>query len=137
MKTQILVAGVLLTALAFPLSANAQTNGGVATGAVAGAVGGAVVGGPVGAVVGGVGGAVVGGMASQQSPRFHEYVATQKRPSYRYSDDVAVGLVLPADGPAYYPVPAEYGVKEYQYSVVNGHTVLVDPRTRRIVQILD
>jgi hypothetical protein len=68
----------MVTALAFPLSANAQTNGGVATGAVAGAVGGAVVGGPVGAVVGGVGGAVVGGMASQQSPRFHEYVATQK-----------------------------------------------------------
>jgi hypothetical protein len=137
MKTQIILTGVVLAALSLPLAVNAQTNGGVATGAVAGAVGGAVVGGPVGAVVGGVGGAVVGGMASQQSPRFHEYVATQKRPSYRYNDDVAVGVVLPADGPSYYPVPTEYGVKDYQYSVVNGHTVLVDPRTRRIVQILD
>jgi len=137
MKTEIFVASALLTALAFPVSANAQTNGGVATGAVAGAIGGAVVGGPVGAVVGGVGGAIVGGMASEQSPRFREYVATQKRPSYRYNDDVAVGAVLPADGPSYYPVPTEYGVKEYQYSVVNGHTVLVDPRTRRIVQIVD
>ncbi len=137
MKTQIIVAGVLLAGLAFPISASAQTNGGVATGAIAGAVGGAVVGGPVGAVVGGVGGAIVGGMASEQSPRFREYVATQKRPSYRYNDDVAVGAILPADGPSYYPVPTEYGVKEYRYSVVNGHTVLVDPRTRRIVQIVD
>ena len=68
MKTQIIVAGVVLTALAFPIPANAQTNGGVATGAVAGAVGGAVVGGPVGAVVGGVGGAIVGGMASEVPP---------------------------------------------------------------------
>ena len=110
----------------------------MATGAGAGAVGGAVVGGPVGAVVGGVGGAIVGGMASEQSPRFHEYVATQKKgPRSRYNDDVAVGAVLPADGPSSFPVPTEYGVKEYRYSVVNGHTVFVDPRTRRIVQIVD
>jgi len=137
MKTSILVAGAVLTVLALPIPAHAQSNGGVVTGAAAGAVGGAVVGGPVGAVVGGVGGAIVGGMATQQSPRFHEYVATQKRPSYRYSDEIAVGSILPSDGPAYYPVPEEYGVREYQYSVVNGHTVLVDPRSRRIVQILD
>jgi hypothetical protein len=137
MKTSILLAGAVLAALAFPISAQAQSNGGVAAGAAAGAVGGAVVGGPVGAVVGGVGGALVGGMTTQQGPRFHEYVATQRRPSYRYSDDMEVGSILPSEGPAYYPVPQEYGVRDYQYSIVNGHTVLVDPRTRRIVQILD
>jgi hypothetical protein len=137
MRNGILSVGVVLTALALPISANAQSAGGVATGAVAGAVGGAVVGGPVGAVVGGVGGAIVGGMALQQGPRFREYVVTQKRPSYSYGHEVAIGVILPPEGPAYYPVPAEYGVTEYQYSIVDGHTVLVDPRTRRIVQILD
>jgi Protein of unknown function (DUF1236) len=137
MNVKILAAGVLLTALALPVSAYAQTNGGVATGAVAGAVGGAVVGGPVGAVVGGVGGAVVGGIASQQSPGFNEYVTTQHRRSYRYSDQVVVGAVLPSDGPDYYAVPSKYGAKQYRYSVVNGQTVLVDPRTHRIVQVIN
>jgi hypothetical protein len=137
MKTQILLAGLALAALALPISANAQSAGGVAAGAATGAVGGAIVGGPAGAVVGGVGGAIVGGMASQEGPRFHDYVVTQRRPSYKYGHEVAVGVILPSDGPAYYPVPTEYGVTEYQYSIVDGHTVLVDPRTRRIVQILD
>jgi hypothetical protein len=52
MEARIVLAGVLLTALAFPISANAQTNAGVATGAVAGAV----VGGARGGVGAGGGG---------------------------------------------------------------------------------
>lgn len=137
MGMKILAVGLTLTAFAMPLSANAQSPGGAAAGAATGAVGGAIVGGPVGAVVGGVGGAIVGGMVLSERPRFHEYVAGQRRPSYRYKEDLAVGAILPSEGPAYYPVPEEYGVREYQYSVINGHTVLVDPRTRRVVEIID
>jgi Protein of unknown function (DUF1236)/Glycine zipper len=106
------------------------------TGAATGAVGGAIVGGPVGAVVGGVGGAIVGGIIGDNTPRFQQYVVTQKVPSYRYSDEVAVGSTLPEAGVTYYQVPAEYGATEYRYTVVNGRTVLVEPRTRRIVQII-
>jgi hypothetical protein len=37
----------------------------------------------------------------------------------------------------YYRVPPEYGVApDYRYAMVNRHTVLVDPTTRRIVQIV-
>jgi hypothetical protein len=32
-------------------------------------------------------------------------------------------------------VPPEYGVRDHRYTVVNGRTVLVEPRTRRIVII--
>jgi hypothetical protein len=44
---------------------------------------------------------------------------------------------LPSAGVSYYEVPAEYGVKDYRYTVVNNRTVLVDPRTHRIVQIIE
>jgi hypothetical protein len=35
-------------------------------------------------------------------------------------------------------VPDEYSAaREYRYTVVNGRTVLVEPRTHRIVEIID
>jgi len=43
--------------------------------------------------------------------------------------------VLPDDG--VYDVPPEYGVREYRYTVVNGRTVLVEPRAWRIVEIVE
>jgi uncharacterized protein DUF1236 len=52
-------------------------------------------------------------------------------------EDVRVGAVLADDGVTYYDVPPEYGVREYRYTVVNGRTVLVEPRTRRIVEIVE
>ena len=57
-------------------------------------------------------------------------------PSYRYQDEVRVGAVLPSAGVTYYEVPAEYGVRNYRYTRVNNRTVLVDPRTHQIVQIV-
>ncbi len=135
--SKILMATTVLAALAMPIAAQAQNNSGAATGAVTGAVGGAVVGGPIGAVVGGVGGAIVGGISDDRRPRFHEYVVQERRPSYSYSNDVVVGAELPAAGVEYYEAPDEYGVRDYRYTVVNGRTVLVDPRTHRIVQIID
>ena len=95
--------------------------------------------GPVGAVVGGTIGGVVGGVTGilgvDQRPRFRSYVVEQRRPSYRYQGDVRVGAELPEAGVTYYDVPQEYGVREYRYTVVNDR--LVDPRTRRIVQVVE
>jgi hypothetical protein len=34
-------------------------------------------------------------------------------------------------------VPQRFGPTPYRYSVVNGETVLVEPHSRRIVQVLD
>ena len=52
-------------------------------------------------------------------------------------EDVRVGAVLPDEGVTYYEVPPEYGVRDYRYTVVNGRTVLVDPRTHRIVEVVE
>ena len=93
--------------------------------------------GPVGAVVGGVVGGVAGVLGVDQRPRFRSYVVEQRRPSYQYREDLRVGAVLPEEGVTYYDVPPEYGVREYRYTVVNGRTVLVEPRTRRVVEIVE
>lgn len=136
MTKKILIAGAMLVALA-PVGAFAQSgSGGAAAGAATGAVGGAIVGGPIGAAVGGVTGAIVGGLAAEQQPQFRQYVVRQNVPSYRYQEEVRVGAVLPESGVTYYEVPAEYGVKGYRYTVVNETPVLVEPGTRRVVQIV-
>jgi len=90
----------------------------------------------VGAVVGGVGGAVVGGFTDATMPKFREYVVREHIPSYRYSGEVVVGAELPATGVTYYEVPKEYGTTQYRWAVVNEKTVLVDPRTHKIVEII-
>jgi hypothetical protein len=128
---------LMIAAIACVASTGAfAQSGGVAAGATTGAVGGAIVGGPIGAAVGGVAGAIVGGIADQQQPQFRQYVVTQKPQSYAYADEVRVGAVLPAQGVTYYEVPAEYKVQGYRYTVVNDTPVLVEPGTRRIVQIV-
>jgi hypothetical protein len=134
MSKKILFAGALLVALA-PVGAFAQS-GGAAAGATTGAVGGAIVGGPVGAAIGGVTGAIVGGLADQQQPQFRQYVVTQGVPSYRYQEEVRVGATLPSSGVQYYEIPQQYGVNNYRYTVVNDTPVLVEPSTRRIVQVI-
>jgi hypothetical protein len=135
MHNKILTAGALLSALILPVAAHAQS--GVAAGATTGAVGGAIVGGPVGAVVGGVGGAVVGGISDATRPQFRSYVVEQRVPSYTYAEPVVVGATLPEQGITYYEVPAQYGATQYRYTVVNNRPVLVEPRTRRVVQVIE
>ena len=129
-----LMTGAAALALLLPIAAYAQS--GVAAGATAGAVGGAVVGGPVGAVVGGVGGAIVGTITDANQPKFREYVVREHHPSYRYDREVVVGAELPQAGVTYYEVPREYGVTEYRYTIVNDRTVIVDPKTHRIIQLI-
>ena len=128
----------VIAAVFLPVASHAQ---GVPGGVERGARDGERAAGPVGAVVGGVIGGVVGGVTGvlgvDERPRFRSYVVEQRRPSFQYREDVRVGAVLTDDGVTYYDVPPEYGAREYRYTVVNGRTVLVEPRTRRIVEIVE
>jgi hypothetical protein len=137
MNIKIIIAAAAIV-LALPIAAGAQ---GVVRGADEGAHEGNRAAGPVGAVVGGAVGAVGGGVAGllgvDQRPRFRSYVGHEGRSSYSYDSSVAVGAILPDDGVSYYEVPQEYGVTDYRYTIVNNQTVLVDPRTHRIVQVIE
>jgi hypothetical protein len=128
----------LAATVALPVVAQAQ---GVPGGVERGSREGERAAGPLGAVVGGVIGGVVGGvdgvLGVDQRPRFRSYVVERHHPSYQYREDVRIGAVLPEEGVTYYDVPQEYGVRDYRYTVVNNRTVLVDPRTHRIVEVVE
>jgi len=79
----------------------------------------------------------IDGIAVDQRPAFREYIVRERVPSYAIPDRVIVGGVLPETGVTYYDVPQTFGVTPYRYTVVNGQTVLVEPRTRRIVQVVE
>ena len=139
MKKTILQAAVVAAAVAFPMMAHAQ---GTLRGAAEGAEEGGRAAGPVGAIVGGTVGAATGTVEGilgvDDRPRFREYVVREHRPSYVVHEEVRVGTVLPERGVTYYDVPAEYHVRPgYRYTVVNDRPVLVEARTRRIVEVID
>lgn len=117
MRNMILAAAAVTSTLSAPIAAPAQTVG-----------------------VGGGNSVVIesgGGIIADQRPAFREYVVSQRVPPFTIEDRVAVGAVLPEAGVTFYDVPQRFGGTPYRYTVVNGSTVLVEPRTRRIVQVID
>jgi hypothetical protein len=120
MRNQLLAITAIMAAVSTPIAAQAQSD-------------------TVGTVRGGT--VViednVPGIAVEQRPAFREYIVRERVPNYTIPDRVVVGGVLPEAGITYYDVPQTYGVTPYRYTVVNGRTVLVEPRTRRIVQVIE
>jgi Protein of unknown function (DUF1236) len=103
---------------------------------VEGAANGAHAGGdvarPIGAMVGGTVGAAVG--AGLEIPNaVITSVEGERAPSVVVHERVVVGEPLPAEVELR-PVPR---YTEYRYAVVNDRRVIVDPRTRRVVKIID
>jgi hypothetical protein len=130
------VAALVLVSL--PFAAYAQ---GTIRGAEEGAAAGDRAAGPLGAIVGGTIGAAagtVGGILGvEERPRFREYVIREHHPSFWYRGDVRVGELLPG-GATLYAVPRDYRVRPgYRYAIVNDHAVIVEPRSRRIVEIIE
>ncbi len=78
-----------------------------------------------------------GGIIKEQRPAFREYVLREAVPAFTIPDRIVVGTVLPQSGVTYYDVPQRFGGTPYRYTVVNGATVLVEPKSRRIVQVID
>ncbi|WP_460449104.1 DUF1236 domain-containing protein [Alsobacter sp. SYSU BS001988] len=132
----------VVTATAFTSGTSFAQNSGVAAGAATGAVGGAIVGGPIGAAVGGVGGAIVGGVLdTADRPRVQQYVVEQKRPSVAYDQEVVVGATLPQAVQTYeVPDTVVTTTKQrtgWHYAVVNNRTVIVDNKTRRVIEVVN
>jgi hypothetical protein len=119
MRNRILAIAAIAGAFAAPISAQAQSD-------------------TVGIVRGG---SVIiddaDGIAVDQRPAFREYIVRERVPTFTIPDRVIVGGVLPEAGITYYDVPQTFGPTPYRYTVVNGRTVLIDPRSRRIVQVVE
>jgi hypothetical protein len=97
-----------------------------------GAARGGSVAGPVGAAVGGTVGAAVG--AGLEIPNaVITSIQGERVPSVRVRERVVVGEPLPATVELR-PVP---NYTQYRYAVVNDRRVIVEPRTRKIIKIVD
>lgn len=132
--------GLTIAAMTLAWAGSAQAQG-LERGAQEGANRGEMIAGPLGAVVGGAVGAAVGTangiLGVDRRARFRVYALGERRPSFAYAGPVRVGTILPEDGVVYYDVPTEFALPNYNYTVVNDHPVLVDPRSRRVVEIID
>lgn len=127
MKARLLLAAAAI-ALA-PTAAFAQAN------TVGGAAGGAVIGGAVGGPVGAVGGAIIGGTvgaATEPPPAVTTYVERERVPSVTVEEDAVVGQPLPRTVKIY-SIPKH---KEYSYAIVNDRRVIVEPRTRKVIKVI-
>ncbi len=89
------------------------------------------------ATTGFAGARVTGIIPDAQRPQFRRYIVEEQIPSYSIDTPVAVGSVLPEAGVTYYDVPQQFGATTYRYTVVNNHSILVEPRTRRIMQVIE
>jgi hypothetical protein len=125
-----MLASTVAIAVLSPTLCFAQAS--TATGAVGGAAAGAVVGGPVGAVVGGTVGAAVG-MAGEPPAEVRTYVTREQVPSVRVTEKIVVGEALPATV-TLRPVPNHAA---YSFAVVNDRRVIVEPKTRKVIQIIE
>lgn len=114
---------------------------GLERGAREGAARGEIEAGPLGAVVGGAIGAAVGTangiLGVDRRARFRVYALGERRSTFVYDGPLRVGTVLPEDGVVYYDVPSEFALPNLNYTIVNDHPVLVDPRTRRVVEVVE
>jgi hypothetical protein len=77
------------------------------------------------------------GIAVERVPAFRAYVVRERIPDYTIPAPVVVGTVLPPARVRFYDVPRSIAVTPYRYTVVNGETVLVNPYTRRVVQVIE
>ena len=120
MRNRILAIAAVAGAISAPIAAQAQSE--ITTGVVRGGV---------------IINDDVDGIAIDQRPAFREYIVRERAPNYVIPDRVIVGGVLPETGVTYYDVPQTFGPSPYRYTVVNGQTVLVEPRSRRIIQVVE
>jgi Protein of unknown function (DUF1236) len=121
----IAAASLMASSAAFAQSTTEQ-------GARNGARAGGDVGGPIGAVIGGTVGAAVG-LGLEIPNAVITSVQGERAPSVVVHERVVVGEPLPQEV-VLRPVP---NYAEYRYAVVNDRRVIVEPRTRKVIKIID
>jgi len=122
MRNPALFAALFAVAIGLPLAASAQNSTigpGVTTGSTAGRTD------------------VDNGIASDQRKSFRTYVKEEQTPSYTLPGEIQIGTTLPDIGVTYYDVPERFGATRYRYTIINDRTVLVDPKTRKVVQVVE
>jgi len=85
----------------------------------------------------GVGAREGGVIGSSQRSAFLAYVERRRMRSASSVEGVSAGDVLPQDGVIYYDIPLRFGAGLDRCAVIAGRAVIVDPETRRVVEVID
>lgn len=77
-------------------------------------------------------------IAPEQRTKIKEYVVQQKMKPVRIQERVAVGATLPAEIELH-AVPSDWGPSfgRYRYVYVDDDVVLVEPSSRKVIQIIE
>ena len=129
MKNRLVIS---LAAVSLLASSAAFAQSTTVEGANNGARAGGAVAGPVGEAVGGTVGAAVG-LGLEIPNAVITSIQGERAPSVTVRERVVVGAPLPATVELR-TVPSH---SEYRYAIVNDQRVIVDPRTRKIIKIID
>jgi carbohydrate-binding DOMON domain-containing protein len=74
-------------------------------------------------------------ITDEQTGIVRTYVTRQQRQSVTSPQQYGPGATVPSSYELY-TLPADLGVN-YSYSVINNRTVIIDPVTRRVIQVID
>lgn len=129
MKNRLVVS---LAAVSLLASSAAFAQSTTVEGANNGAAAGNAVGGPVGGAVGGTVGAAVG-LGLEIPNAVITSIQGDRAPSVTVRERVVVGTPLPPTVELR-TVPSH---SEYRYAIVNDQRVIVEPRTRKVIKIID
>jgi hypothetical protein len=130
MKSKLVVSLMAVSLLA---SGSALAQSTTATGAVNGARTGGAVAGPVGEIVGGTVGAAVGAVVEIPNAVITSVQGVREPSAVTIEEPIVVGEPLPV-AVEVLPVP---GYVDYRYALVNNQRVIVDPRTRRVIRVIE
>jgi hypothetical protein len=72
-------------------------------------------------------------MAAEPPAEVRTYVTRERVPSVSIEGEIVVGEPLPPRVKLY-TVPRH---KQWRYAVVNNRRVIVEPRTRRVIQVIE
>ena len=128
MKNRVAISLVAVSMLA---SSAAFAQSTTVQGANEGARTGGEVGGPVGAIVGGTVGAAVG--AAVEIPNAVITAIPRNERSVVVQERIVVGEPLPPS----VELRVVPNHTEYRYAVVNDRRVIVEPRTRKVIRVID
>ena len=81
-------------------------------------------------------GSATGLLSMEQRPRLREYALKHRDKESRIATDLKVGSVLPTDT-ALLDIPPDFDLARYRLALANQKTLLVDPATRRIEEVID
>jgi len=75
-------------------------------------------------------------ITTDQQSKVRTYVMKEHPASVKVTETVSVGTALPSSV-SLHTLPADVGITQYRFAIVNDKTVLVEPSSRKIIQIIE